>query len=48
MLDKAIVTIGGNLDRMIKKGLLYEQEKEATLASTSLTKLEDLKLNKWM
>mgnify|MGYP002861562286 CR=1 FL=1 len=42
MLDKAIVTIGGNLDRMIKKGLLSEQEKEATLARISAyTKLED-------
>ena len=42
MLDRAIVTIGGNLDRMIKKGLLSEQEKEATLARISAyTKLED-------
>lgn len=30
-LDKALATIGGNLDRQIKKGTLTEEEKAATL-----------------
>ena len=30
-LDKALATIGGNLDRQIKKGALSEEEKAATL-----------------
>lgn len=30
-LDKALATIGGNLDRQIKKGTLTEEEKTATL-----------------
>ncbi|MCB0576419.1 MAG: 3-hydroxybutyryl-CoA dehydrogenase, partial [Saprospiraceae bacterium] len=31
VLDKALVTIGGNLDRQIKKGTLDEQQKAAVL-----------------
>ena len=31
-LDKAMVTIAGNLDRQVKKGTLTEDEKTATLA----------------
>ena len=34
-LDKAMATIGGNLDRQIKKGSLTEAEKAATLARIS-------------
>jgi len=41
-LDKAIATIGKNLDRQVAKGVLTEQEKSATLANiTTYTKLED-------
>ncbi len=31
-LDKAMATIGGNLDRQVKKGLLTEEQKAATLS----------------
>jgi 3-hydroxybutyryl-CoA dehydrogenase len=41
-LDKAIATIGKNLDRQVAKGVLTEQEKANTLANiTTFTKLED-------
>ena len=41
-LDKAIATIGKNLDRQLAKGVLTEQEKANTLANiTTFTKLED-------
>ena len=41
-LDKAIATIGKNLDRQVAKGVLTEQEKASTLANiTTFTKLED-------
>ena len=41
-LDKAIATIGKNLDRQVAKGVLTEQEKSATLANIiTYTKLED-------
>jgi len=41
-LDKAIATIGKNLDRQITKGTLTEQEKNTTLSNiTTYTKLED-------
>ncbi len=39
-LDRAMATIGGNLDRQIKKGTLTEAEKAATLAR--ITPLSDL------
>ncbi|QQS27942.1 MAG: 3-hydroxybutyryl-CoA dehydrogenase [Sphingobacteriales bacterium] len=42
MLEKAVHSIGGNLDRMIKKGLLSEEQKEMTLSNISIfTKMED-------
>lgn len=42
MLDKAMTTIAGNLDRMIKKGLLTEEQKQSTLANIStFSKIED-------
>lgn len=37
VLEKAVATIGGNLDRQIKKGTLTEDEKSATLARLSTT-----------
>ncbi len=40
VLNKAMATIGGNLDRQIKKGTLTEAEKAATLAR--ITPLSDL------
>ncbi|MEO6759254.1 MAG: 3-hydroxybutyryl-CoA dehydrogenase [Saprospiraceae bacterium] len=39
-LEKALATIGGNLDRQIKKGALTEPEKAATLAR--ITTISDL------
>ncbi len=40
-LDRAMMTIERNLDRMVKKELISEQEKEATLAN--ITTFNDLK-----
>jgi len=41
-LDKAIATIGKNLDRQVAKGVISEDEKSATLKNiTTFTKLED-------
>jgi len=42
MLEKAVHSIGGNLDRMIKKGLISVEQKEMTLSNISIfTKMED-------
>lgn len=47
MLDKAMTTIAGNLDRMIKKGLLTEEQKQSTLANIStFSKIEDSGIEK--
>lgn len=47
MLDKAINTISGNLDRMIKKGLLTEEQKHSTLTNIStFYKIEDSGIEK--
>lgn len=44
LLDKALKTISGNLDRQVKKGTITEDVKNATLANiTKTTKLEDAK-----
>lgn len=47
MLDKAMTTIAGNLDRMIKKGLLTEEQTQSTLANIStFSKIEDSGIEK--
>lgn len=47
MLDKAINTISGNLDRMIKKGLLTDEQKHSTLVNIStFYKIEDSGIEK--
>ena len=44
LLDKAIKTITGNLDRQVKKGTITEDLKNSTLANiTKTTKLSDAK-----